>query len=535
MPTVRAERPSGTVTLLFSDIEGSTRLWERAPDAMADALKRHDELLRDAIEGSGGHVFKTVGDAFCAAFPTATEAVQAAEAAQRALVAEPWPADTVLRVRIALHTGECEERDGDYFGLAVNRLARLEATAHGGQVVLSRATADIVGDHLPPGVGLRHLGTHHLKDLGRPEEVFQLEMEGLDTEFPPLRSLDNPKLMHNLPELVSSFVGRETEVIEVRKLIETSRLVTLTGAGGSGKTRLALQVAADLLDDFTDGVWLVELASLADPELVESAVASVLKVQQQPGEDLLKTLVDAVADRCLLVVLDNCEHLLVAAAMLAETLVQSCPRLSLLATSREPLAIGGERSYRVPSLSLPGPDQILAHDEVRSFDAVQLFAERAVGHQPDFLLDETNADTVASLCRSLDGMPLALELAAARLGSLSVADIERRLDDRFRILTKGRRTALPRQQTLRALIDWSYDLLNQREQTVLCRLSVFSGGWTLEAAETVCSGSDLQGREVADVLGSLVEKSLVQAEARETAAVIGCWRPSANTLPRSFC
>ena len=479
---------------------------------MADALKRHDEVLRAAIEGSGGYVFKTVGDAFCATFPTAKEAVQAAETAQRALVVEPWPASTVLRVRMALHTGECEERDGDYFGPAVNRLARLEATAHGGQVVLSRATADIVGDRLPPGVGLRHLGTHHLKDLGRPEEVFQLEMEGLDTEFPPLRSLDNPKLVHNLPELVSSFVGRETEVIEVSKLIEASRLVTLTGAGGSGKTRLALQVAADALDDFADGVWLVELASLADPELVTSATASALGVREEPGRSLSETLVDAASDRHLLLVLDNCEHLLDATAALVDALVRSCPRLRVLATSREPLAIDGERAYRVPSLTLPGPDQVLNPDGARSFDALHLFADRAVGHRADFVLDETNAATVASLCRKLDGMPLAIELATARLGSLSVADIEQRLDDRFGLLTRGARTALPRQQTLQGLIDWSYDLLNENEQTVLCQLSVFAGGWTLEAAEAVCSGEDLNAWEVSDILGSLVDKSLVQAE-----------------------
>jgi predicted ATPase/class 3 adenylate cyclase len=512
MATVCATRPSGTVTLLFTDIESSTRLWEQAPDAMADALRRHDEMLREAIEGSAGYVFKTVGDAFCAAFPTAKDAVQAAETAQRALVAEPWPPSAVLRVRMALHTGECEERDGDYFGPAVNRTARLEATAHGGQVVLSRSTADVVADHLPPGVSLRDMGTHHLKNLARPEEVFQLEMEGLDTEFPPLRSLDNPQRLHNLPELLSSFVGRETEVIEVRKLVGTSRLVTLTGAGGSGKTRLALQVAAEALDDFAEGVWLAELASLADPALVTSAVASALGVREEPGRPLLETLVNALSDRHLLVVLDNCEHLLVPSAMLANTLLRSRPGLCVLATSREPLGVNGERVYRVPSLSLPEPGQILFPEQAQSFDAVHLFVERAVAHESTFQLSVDNAATVVSLCRELDGMPLAIELAAARVASLSIEEIERRLADRFRLLTRGDSTALPRHQTLRALIDWSYDLLEEREQAVLSRLSAFAGGWTLEAAEAVCPRVNLTASEVMDVLGSLVDKSLVQVD-----------------------
>jgi predicted ATPase/DNA-binding SARP family transcriptional activator len=510
--TRTAGPPTGTVTQLMSDVEGSTRLWEENPEEMAVALSRHDELLRRAIEENGGYVVKTMGDAFHAAFPTAKDAMRAAETAQRTLSAEPWPEGATLRVRMALHTGECEERDGDYFGPAVNRTARLVATAHGGQVVVSRGTADLVGERLPPGIGLRDLGTHHLKDLGRPEDVFQLDVEGLDTAFPPLRSLDNPQLLHNLPELVSSFVGRETEVIEVQKLMESSRLVTLTGAGGSGKTRLALQVAAETLDDFAEGVWLVELASLAAPALVTSAVASALGVRDEPGRPLLETLVNALSDRYLLVLLDNCEHLLNATATLADTLVRSCPRLCVLATSREPLAIDGERAYRVPSLSLPGPDQVLTPDEARSFDAVRLFADRAVGHRPAFVLDDTNAAIVASLCRKLDGMPLAIELATARLGSLSVANIEQRLDDRFGLLTRGARTAHPRQQTLHALVDWSYDLLDESEQTIFRRLSVFGGGWTLNSAETVCSGNDLQAREVADILGSLVDKSLVQAD-----------------------
>ena len=510
--SARSGPPSGTVILLMSDIEGSTRLWEEHPEAMAVALRRHDELIRRTIEENGGYVFKTVGDAFSAAFGTAVQAVTAAMDAQRLLGSEDWPSPIELRVRMALHTGECEERDGDYFGPAVNRVARLEAIAHGGQVLVSGTTAQILEDAPEQTVALRDLGTHRLKDLSRPEVVFQLEADGLPAEFPPLRSLDNPKLLHNLPELVSRFVGRDAELVEVRKLVSGHRLVTLTGVGGSGKTRLALQVAAEALDDFAEGVWLVELASLADPALVTSAVASALGVREEPGRPLLETLVDALSDRHLLVLLDNCEHLLDAAATLVDTLVRSCPRLCVLATSREALAGDGERVYRVPSLSLPEADQILTPDEAWSFDAVRLFADRALEHRPDFEIDDTNAAVVTSLCRKLDGMPLAIELATARLSSLSVADIEQRLDDRFGLLTRGTRAAHPRQRTLHALIDWSFDLLDENEQAVLCRLSVFAGGWTLESAEAVCSGNGLEAREVADILGSLVDKSLAQSD-----------------------
>ena len=507
--------PTGTVTLLFSDIEGSTRLWDQVPEAMARALRRHDELLRSAIEGSGGYVFKTVGDAFRATFPTATEAVRAAVEAQCALGAEQWPEEAVLRVRMALHTGECEERDGDYFGPALNRVARLEAVAHGGQVVLARATTDLVRDQLPAGVGLRELGTHRLKDLGRPEEVFQLEIETLEGEFPPLRSLDNPELRHNLPELVSSFVGRDAEVAEVRAMVEESRLVTLTGPGGVGKTRLGLQVAAELLDGSGDGVWLVDLAAVRDPEAVPGAVAGVLGIKDQPGRSLNDVVVTALADQNVLIVLDNCEHLIGACAKLAETVVRSCPRAHLLTTSRETLGIDGERVFRVPSLSLPSED---AEDpsELAVSGAATLFVERARMLATGFTLSDDAAPMVAAICRRLDGMPLAIELAAARLRSMSLSHLHDRLDQRFRLLTGGSRTALPRQQTLRAMVDWSYDLLNDFEQAVLRRLSVFVGGFELEAAESVCGFGELVVFDVADLLGSLVDKSLVVADTAAT-------------------
>ena len=509
--------PTGTVTLLFSDIEGSTRLWGEAPDSMARALRRHDEVLRLAIERSGGYVFKTFGDAFCAAFPSAREAVQAAGHAQGSLASEPWPNEAVLRVRMALHTGECEERDGDYFGPALNRVARLQAVAHGGQVVLSRATTEMVRDHLPPGLGLRDLGTHRLKDLGRPEEVFQLEIEGLDGEFPPLLSLDNPDLRHNLPEMVSSFVGRDDEVAALRQMVDESRLVTLTGAGGVGKTRLALQVAAELLDGSGDGVLLVELASVRDPEAVLAAVAGALGIKEQAGRSIQEALLSALADQNVLVVLDNCEHLIGSCAKLADTVVRSCPKVHLLVTSRETLGIDGERVFRVPSLTVPaeGAEEL---SDLATSGAATLFVERARTLATGFILTNEAAPIVGAICRRLDGMPLAIELAAARLRSMSLSQLNDRLDQRFRLLTGGSRTALPRQQTLQAMVDWSYDLLNGFEQAVLRRMSVFIGGFELEAAESVCGFGDIEDFDVSGLLGSLVDKSLVVADTSATTA-----------------
>ncbi len=502
--------PSGTLTLLMSDIEGSTRLWEEQPEAMSAALRRHDDVMRHAIQSSGGYVFKTVGDAFCAAFPTALAAARAAEASQRGLLSEPWPQTARVRVRMGLHTGECEERDGDYFGPAVNRVARLTAIAHGGQVLVSRSTAEIVQDHLPAGVVLRDMGTHQLKDLSRPEVVFQLDLDGLPQDFPPLRSLDNPALLNNLPEFVSSFVGREAEMAEVRNLVADNRLVTLTGAGGAGKTRLALQVAAELLDGSGDGVWMVELASVTDPAAVATTAASALRIAERPGQDTLDTLVAVLAGQRRLIVLDNCEHLIDACANLADSIVRRCPEIHVLATSREALRIDGELIYRVPPLSLPREDG--EEIDLGRSGAVALFVDRARMQLPGFMPRGDDAALVATICRSLDGMPLAIELATARLRSLSLTQLHDRLEHCFGLLTGGSRAALPRQQTLRALVDWSYDLLCDAEQKLLQRLSVFIGGFDLEAAEAVCAQDDLSSIDVADLLPSLVDKSLVQGD-----------------------
>jgi predicted ATPase/class 3 adenylate cyclase len=502
--------PTGTVTFLFTDIEGSTRLWEMRPQPMDRALQRHDALLRTAIESSGGYVFKTVGDAFCAAFSTTQAGVEAALAAQRALACAEWT-EASIRVRMALHTGVCQERDGDYFGPAVNRTARLEAVAHGGQVVMSRATAELVRDLLPEGASLRDLGDHRLKDLSRPERVFQLDAGGLPVEFPPLRSLGAYR--HNLPVPLTSFIGRSREVGELRALVDDSRLLTLAGAGGSGKTRLALQVAAEAVDRWENGVWFVDLAPLADPDLVAKGVAIAVGVREEPGRPLIDALIDGLHGRRLLVLLDNCEHLIDACAKLVDALLRSCPGVQVMATSREPLGLTGEHVYRVPSLSLPPTGgESVDRTAALGFEAVQLFLDRASSHNPAFVFDDDNVTLVLSVCDHLDGIPLAIELAAARLRSLSIGDIDGRLGTRFRLLTGGSRTALPRQQTLRALIDWSYELLHARDSEVLDRLSVFAGGFDLQAAEAVCASPAVESFEVVDAIGSLVDKSLLQAD-----------------------
>ena len=550
------ELPAGTITFLFTDVEGSTQLWEQQPEAMRAALARHDALLRQAVAQHHGVLIKSrgEGDSVFAVFARATDAVAAALAAQRALAdLRPQPPSLAgkgragspppvgegfgpLRVRMALHTGEAELREGDYYGLAVNRCARLRAIAHGGQVLLSRATAELVRDALPEGAGLRPLGSHRLKDLQRPEQVSQLLHPDLPADFPPLRSLDT--LPNNLPRQVTSFIGREREVAEVKRLLYPGALVTLTGAGGIGKTRLALQVAADLLDQYRDGVWLVELAPATDPALVPHTVAAALGVREEPGRPRTATLLDYLRAKQLLLLLDNCEHLVAACAAMAEAIMRACPTVTLLATSREALSVAGEQARRVPSLSLPeakGKRQGDRGDpiaELTQYEAVRLFIDRAVATQPGFIVTNRNAPAIAEVCHRLDGIALAIELAAARVNVLSVEQIAARLTDRFRLLTGGSRTAVPRQQTLRAAIDWSHDLLSAPEQAVLRQLAAFAGGCTLAAAEAVCGGlrtedsglsgpADLttqssilgpQSWDVLDRLSELVSKSLVLVE-----------------------
>ena len=413
---------------------------------------------------------------------------------------------------MALHSGACAERDGDYAGPVANRAARLLDIGHGGQVLVTAAAYALLADRLPGGIGLRDLGEQRLRDLGRAERVFQVTGPGLAEGFGALRSLDDPALRHNLPSQATSFVGRIAELAELHALVSGgSRLVTITGPGGIGKSRLALQVAANALDGTGDGAWLAELAPVTEPELVTRTAAAVLRVSEVPGRPMLGTLVDAVRDRDLLLILDNAEHVLGAVAELADAVIGSCPRVCLLVTSREPLGISGEHVFRVPGLAVP-PADLAAADRLAAFESVQLFAAHAAMYRQGFIVDDANAAAVAAICVRLDGIPLALELAAARLGSLSASEINARLDQRFRLLTTGNRTARPRHQTLRALIDWSYDLLSSAERTVFERLSVFAGGWTLDAAEAVARGGDVAEWQVLDLLAALVGKSLVQAE-----------------------
>jgi len=500
------------VTLLFTDIEGGVRLWEADRDAMTTVSDRLDRVVREQVEAAGGYVFKTVGEAHRAAFADPVAALSSAVTIQRAVAAESWASSLPIRVCMALHSGVCSERDGDYVGPVVNRTARLLDIGHGGQILVTAATYALLADWLPGGIGLRDLGEQRLKDLGRAERVFQVTGSGLAEGFGVLRSLDDPALRHNLPSQATSFVGRSAELAELRALVSGgSRLVTIAGPGGIGKSRLALQVAAESLDGSGDGVWLAELAPVAEPQLVTRTAAAALRVSEAPGRPMLDTLIDAIGDRDLLLILDNAEQVLGAVAELADAIIRSCPRVCLLVTSREPLGISGEYVFRVPGLAVP-PADLAAPDRLAAFESVQLFADHAALHQRGFIIDDASAAAVAAICVRLDGIPLALELAAARLGSLSVSEINARLDQRFRLLTTGNRTALPRHQTLRALIDWSYDLLSSEERIVFDRLSVFAGGWTLDAAEAVARGGDVAEWQVLDLLAALVGKSLVQAE-----------------------
>jgi predicted ATPase/class 3 adenylate cyclase len=505
-----------TLAFLFTDIEGSTALLGRlGEDVYAQVLAEHHALIRSALAAHDGSEVGTEGDAFFAVFSSPRACVAAVLQMQQALQGHSWPDGEQVRVRMGIHCGEAANTATGLVGLEVHRAARVAAVAHGGQVLVSEAAAVLVRDWLPPGAALASLGSHRLKDLGRPEHIFQLRAAALQAEFPPLRSLGNPALPNNLPAQLSAFIGREREVSEVRALVESARLVTLTGAGGAGKTRLGLQVAAELLDGSGDGVWLVELAAVTDEDAVPMAICDALRLAVNPGRPALEALLDALALQDVLIVVDNCEHLIGGCAKTAETIVRHCPRVHLLVTSREPLGIGGETIYRVPSLSLPRPDDSAALMPGCS-DAVALFAERARAHGVALNVDGQDGPLVVSVCRRLDGMPLAIELAAARLRSMSLAELHDRLDQRFRLLTGGSRTALERQQTLRATVGWSYSLLAGAERVLLARLSVFAGGFGLDAAEAVCGSGDLDVLDVADLLGSLVDKSLVVADPAST-------------------
>jgi predicted ATPase/class 3 adenylate cyclase len=504
--------PTGTVTFLFTDIEGSARLWERNSQEMQEALARHDELLRTAIEARDGYVFKTVGDAFCAAFGTATDAAEAALACQLALLEEGWAEEVgAIRVRMALHTGAAEERDGDYFGPPVNRVARLMSAAHGGEVLLSLPAQELVRDQLPPGTTLRDLGEYRLKDLFRPERVFQLLAPELPSEFPPLRTLDAYR--NNLPLQPTPLVGREKEVAEVCDLLrgEETRLLTFTGPGGIGKTRVALQAAADLLDDFPDGTFFAPLATLTQAELFFSTVAETLGVQETGEQPLDESLKDYLKERRLLLVLDNFEQVLGAAPTVTE-LLAAAPGLKVLATSRAPLGLYGEHEYAVPPLSVPDVRHLPDFKTLSQYEAVRLFIERAKAAKADFEVTDESAPAVAEICVRLDGLPLAIELAAARIKMLPPKAMLQRLSSRLKLLTGGARDLPERQRTLRATIEWSFALLDEGEQLLFGRLAVFSGGRTLEAIEAICDAEGDLPVDAFDGVSSLLDKSLIRQE-----------------------
>jgi len=509
-PKNPASLPTGAITFLFTDIEGSTQAWEAHPRAMQSAIKRHDTLMRAAIERHRGYVFKTVGDAFCAAFHSATDAVEAALEAQRSLAKENFSAIGGLRVRMGLHAGHAHERDADYFGPAVNRVARLMSIGHGGQTLVSNAVKELVQDELVKGISLTDLGSHRLKDLSLAEHVWQLAIAGMPSDFPPLASLDFKP--NNLSIQVTSFRGREEDIKELERLLSSARLLTLVGAGGIGKTRLALQAGADLLDQFSDGVWFIELAPLADNALVAEVACQAVGVTARRDRPAIDAVVDHLRQKKSLLILDNCEHLIEPAAQLVNRLLRQCPDVRILATSRQPLGISGETIRRLPSLGVPEPTKSLNADEAMHYGAVALFVDRAQSADVRFQLTDDNVPVVTEICRHLDGIPLAIELAAARVKVLSIPHLAQRLTERFRLLTGGAREALPRQKTLRALIDWSHDLLSPQEQLLFRRLAIFSGNFSLDAATNVCGCNGIDKIDVLDLLTSLVDKSLVVAE-----------------------
>jgi len=497
--TTPPDLPTGTVTFLFTDLEGSTRLWEECPDTMGDALARHDEILREAVNHHGGAIVKTTGDGVHAAFTSARAGIDAALAAQRRLQDTDWATPVPLLVRMGLNSGEAELRDGDYYGQSVNRAARIMAAAHGGQVAISQTTAQLLEDSLPPGVTLVDLGEHRLRDLARTEHVFQVRHPDLPSEFPQLRTLD--AYPTNLPAQRTSFVGREEDVDAVATELREHRVVTITGVGGVGKSRLAVQVAATILPRFPDGAWLCELASVTDEALVADSLADAVGVPPGSGP-AREALPWFLRDRKALLVIDNCEHMLGPVIEVVDDILARCPRVVVLATSREPLGVAGERTYALNTLLPPAGADARA---IRSSAAGRLFVERAQAARHDFVLDDDNATAVGEICTRLDGIPLAIELAAARVRSLTPAQILDRLDERFRLLTGGTR-ARGRHQTLRGALAWSADLLEPEERDAFARLSVFAAPFDIAAAEAVIDA------EAWEHLDALVDKSLMLAE-----------------------
>jgi predicted ATPase/class 3 adenylate cyclase len=494
--------PTGTAAFFFTDVAGSTRLWESDPDGMAASLELHDQILHRCIETNGGYVFSTAGDAFAAAFQSAREAFVAASTAQLELCAADWPGPTIA-VRMGIHTGSAEERGGDYFGPVLNRAARIMSAGHGGQLLLSAVTTELLADHVPDPGRLVDLGLHNLRDLDRPEQLFEFRHPDLPRITDPLKTAD---VRHsNLPEQLTSFVGRARELTEIGQHLFDSRLITLTGVGGTGKTRLSQEAARAAADSFDDGVWLAELAPVTEPALVLSEIADLWGLRAGEGADLGSVVHTYLADKHLLLIVDNCEHVLDTAAHVVAAMLQAAPGLRIIATSRESLGVPGEVVYHVPSLLVAADAAHAAESE-----AVSLFLDRARTARPGFDPDDSDIEAIVRICRRIDGIPLGVELAAARLHSMDPAQLADRLEDSFRIL--GSKSALPRHRTLNTTIEWSHDLLKPESRAVFRRLSTFAGGFDLLAAEAVCPDDEIQDWEIIDHLDDLVDKSLVIAD-----------------------
>jgi len=501
--------PTGTVTFLFTDIEGSTKLARAHHDIWESACARHHAILREAIEANNGYVFQIIGDAFCAAFNNAEDAFNAAIQSQNGLQNEKWEG-TPIKVRMGIHSGKAELlADGQYQGyLTMSLVQRIMSAGHGGQVLLSGAAENLLRGQLPEDVELHDLGRHNFKDVPQAVRVFQVNAPDLQSEFPPLRTFDI--LPNNLPTQLTSFVGREKELADVKRLLSDTHMLTLIGPGGTGKTRLSIQAANDVLSGYSEGVWLVDLAPILDPLLVSRTTAITIGLRNEPQRPVIDMLCDYLAKKKMLIILDNCEHLVEACAQMSDRILHAASEVQILASSREALGIAGEVTYRVPSLGLPDVDHLPSLDSLSQYEAVKLFIDRATAAMPNFKVTNDNAPALAQICHRLDGIPLAIELAAAKIRVLGVEQIAKRLDDRFKLLTGGSRTAMERHQTLRAAVDWSYNLLPPEEQTLFRRLAVFIGGWTLEASEAVCG--DDSDNDVLEILEQLINKSLVITE-----------------------
>ena len=500
--------PSGNVTFLFTDIESSTKLSQEFPDSYSDELKRHNSILQEAVDTNNGFVFKVAGDAFCCGFHNAQDAVKAAVNAQIKINSEEWK-KAEIKVRMGIHSGTAEWNGSDYVGyICLARTARIMSASNGGQIIISEDAYNLYSRKESDEISFRDLGERRLKDLNQPMKLYQIISAGIPEDFAPLKTIDARP--NNFPVQLTSFIGREKQISEIKKILENSRLVTLLGSGGSGKTSLALQIGADMIDEFTNGVFITEFANITDKSLLLQIVMNTHNIKEVKGQTQEKAITDFLKDREILLILDNCEHLIHECAKLAESLLTNCPKLKIIATSREVLNCLGENRYRVPSLTLPDPDHDYSLDELTQFEAVRLFIERAHSLNQNFKVTDENAPALIRICYQLDGIPLAIELAAARIKVLSAEKICEKLGDRFKLLTGGKRTALPRQQTLKAMVDWSYDLLSEKEKIMLQRSTVFSGGWTPESAEKICSDDIIDYSEIPDLLVNLTDKSLIK-------------------------